>query len=104
MTARRPATTGSGDAPSARGPLEGRSAIVTGAGQGVGRGIALALAGAGARVVCAGRTVAKCETVVDEIRVRGGRGLAVRCDVRDADDIAATVAAMSSTTEGSTSA
>ena len=36
--------------------LEGKAAIVTGAGQGVGQGIALALAGHGARVVAMGRT------------------------------------------------
>jgi NAD(P)-dependent dehydrogenase (short-subunit alcohol dehydrogenase family) len=42
------------------GPLAGKVAIVTGAGQGVGRGIAFALAGAGCSVVACGRTLSKC--------------------------------------------
>ena len=39
------------------GVLEGKVAIVTGAGQGVGQGIAYALAAEGARVIVAGRTL-----------------------------------------------
>ena len=61
--------------------LEGKVAIVTGAGQGVGRGIALALASRGARVVAAGRTLGKVERVAKEIAQRGGSALPVRCDV-----------------------
>lgn len=67
--------------------LDGRVAIVTGAGQGVGRGIALALADAGARVVVSGRTVSKCHAVVDEIVARGGTALANACDVKDLADV-----------------
>jgi NAD(P)-dependent dehydrogenase (short-subunit alcohol dehydrogenase family) len=68
------------------GILDGKVAIVTGAGQGVGAGIALALAGAGAAVVAAGRTEAKVAATSDAIRRRGGRALAVLCDVcRPAD-------------------
>jgi 2-hydroxycyclohexanecarboxyl-CoA dehydrogenase len=47
--------------------LDGKIAIVTGAGSGVGRGVSIALARNGARVVVSSRTVSKCHAVVDEI-------------------------------------
>ena len=68
--------------------LSGASALVTGAGQGVGRGIACALASRGASVAVVGRTRAKVEAVVDEIRARGGHAQAFRCDVTDPEDSA----------------
>ena len=43
------------------GTLDGRVALVTGAGQGVGEGIAYALAAEGARVMVTGRTLSKVE-------------------------------------------
>jgi len=64
--------------------LAGKVALVTGAGQGVGRGIALAMARAGAAVALFGRTLAKVEHTRAEIERRGGRALAVECDVKDA--------------------
>ncbi len=62
--------------------LEGKIALVTGAGQGVGRGIALALASAGARVAVTGRTLEKLESTCEEIAGRGGEALPVVCDVK----------------------
>jgi NAD(P)-dependent dehydrogenase (short-subunit alcohol dehydrogenase family) len=73
--------------------LEGKVAIVTGAGQGVGRGIALALAGAGAAVAVAGRTREKLDDTCTEIGRRGGRAEAVECEVSDRAQIEACVAA-----------
>lgn len=72
--------------------LEGRAAIVTGAGQGVGRGVALALAGEGCAVTLMGRTGAKVEAVRDEIVARGGRAIAVSGDVKRTEDIDTCVA------------
>jgi NAD(P)-dependent dehydrogenase (short-subunit alcohol dehydrogenase family) len=69
------------------GQLDGKKAIVTGAGQGVGRGIALALASEGCAVAVAGRTESKLLDVVKEIEERGGRAVAVQCDVGHADQI-----------------
>jgi 7-alpha-hydroxysteroid dehydrogenase len=61
--------------------LEGRVAVVTGAGQGIGRGIAIGLAEAGATVVVGARTKADLDEVVAGIEQVGGRGLAVVADV-----------------------
>jgi NAD(P)-dependent dehydrogenase (short-subunit alcohol dehydrogenase family) len=72
--------------------LAGKVALVTGAGQGVGQGIALALAANGAAVVVAGRTEAKVIATARTIGERGGRALAVACDVFRAEDITRTVA------------
>jgi 7-alpha-hydroxysteroid dehydrogenase len=61
--------------------LDGRVAIVTGAGKGIGAGCARALAEAGADVVCAARTQADIDTVADGVRALGRRALAVATDV-----------------------
>ena len=73
--------------------LQGKSAIVTGAGQGVGEGIALALAAAGAQVAVAGRTLAKVEDTCRQIEARGGRALALECDVKSAASLERSVSA-----------
>jgi NAD(P)-dependent dehydrogenase (short-subunit alcohol dehydrogenase family) len=73
------------------GILEGKIAIVTGAGQGVGEGIALALSGEGATLVVAGRTLSKVERTRDAIIARGGKAMALLCDVCNPVDIAKTI-------------
>jgi NAD(P)-dependent dehydrogenase (short-subunit alcohol dehydrogenase family) len=75
------------------GVLDGKVALVTGAGQGVGQGIAFALAAEGARVMAAGRTFAKVEATAAEIVRRGGSARAAACDVKQERDILACVRA-----------
>ena len=71
--------------------LDGKVALITGAGQGVGQGIAYALADRGARLAVTGRTAAKLEATCEEIERRGGEALPVVCDVKDPESIAACV-------------
>jgi NAD(P)-dependent dehydrogenase (short-subunit alcohol dehydrogenase family) len=68
-------------------------ALVTGASRGVGKGIALALGETGATVYVTGRSVVGGEPTTSlpgtidetaaEVSVRGGEGIALRCDHRD---------------------
>ena len=61
--------------------LDGRRALVTGAGRGIGVACAAALAQAGAHVVLASRTSAEIEAVAEEIRSEGGSADALVLDV-----------------------
>ena len=70
-------------------PLDGRVALVTGAGQGAGRGVAEAFVAAGARVALVGRTLSKLAAVADGLP--GGSTLAVACDVTDPEQLTTTV-------------
>src|SRR3954469_18466339 len=64
--------------------LDGKAAIVTGAGRNIGRAIALALADAGASVVVNARSNrAEAEAVAREIEVLGGKALVHLGDVAD---------------------
>ncbi|WP_037357263.1 SDR family NAD(P)-dependent oxidoreductase [Amycolatopsis orientalis] len=70
------------------GSLDGKVAVVTGAGRGLGRAMAEALAGAGAAVVVAGRRTADLEDCAAKLNAEGGRAQAVRCDVTSESDVA----------------
>jgi 7-alpha-hydroxysteroid dehydrogenase len=63
--------------------LDGRVALVTGAGRGIGAGIAVAFAEAGADLVCAARTKAQLEETAARVRALGRRALVVPTDVTD---------------------
>lgn len=63
--------------------LNGKVAIVTGAGRGLGRAMATALAGAGAAVTVASRTAAELDRFVDEVKEAGGQALACPTDITD---------------------
>lgn len=73
-----------------RGRLDGRAALVTGAAQGLGRAIAGLLAERGARVVIADLDEDAAQSAAQEI---GGEARGLRCDVREAGDVQAAVAA-----------
>ena len=57
--------------------LDGKTALVTGAGRGIGRAIALALAAAGAELVLVSRTPSELKEVAGKIEKGGGKGARV---------------------------
>lgn len=73
--------------------LDGKVAIVTGAGRGIGAACARGLAEAGADVVLASRTREQLDEVAAEVRAMGRRALVLPTDVVDNDAVAALVPA-----------
>lgn len=71
--------------------LQGRTALVTGAGQGVGAGIARALAGQGAQVAVNDIDKDRAEATAQTIRDAGGTAHALPFDVTDYAAVAETV-------------
>jgi NAD(P)-dependent dehydrogenase (short-subunit alcohol dehydrogenase family) len=67
--------------------LEGRVALVTGAGAETGRAIALRLAAGGALVVVADVDQAAAEDTVDEIEAQSGHAAAIAADVTNDEDV-----------------
>jgi len=73
--------------------LDGKTALVTGAGRGIGLAAALALAQAGAHVTLAARTAQEIEAASAGIRADGGQASAGTLDVTDSAAVSAFVAA-----------
>lgn len=74
--------------------LDGKIAVVTGAGRGIGRAIALRFAAEGADVACVSRTAENSERVAAEVRATGRRAWAYAVDVADGASIEAMVGAL----------
>ena len=67
--------------------LEGKVALVTGAGRGIGREIALQLAQHGAKVVVNYRgNKAKVDELIEVIKHAGGEAIAAKADISKEDD------------------
>ncbi len=73
--------------------LEGRTALVTGAGRNIGRSIALGLAEAGANVVVADMAGEDAASVRSEIQAAGHRAIALLADVRDPEQVTSMIQA-----------
>jgi len=71
--------------------LDGKVAIVTGAGRGIGQAVALAFAEQGANVVISARTESEIEATAAQARAFGAKALALPCDVTDAAQLDALV-------------
>ncbi len=72
--------------------LDGKRALVTGAGRGIGLSAASALADAGAHVTLAARTASEIEAAAAAIRARGQRAEALTLDVTDLPAMQAAIA------------
>ncbi|TMJ48112.1 MAG: SDR family oxidoreductase [Alphaproteobacteria bacterium] len=71
------------------GRLNGKVAIVTGAGRGIGRATAKLFAVEGAKVAVVSLTPANVDTVVADIEAAGGTAIGVVADISNADQIKA---------------
>jgi len=74
--------------------LDGKVALVTGAGPNIGSGIALALARYGARVACNDLYLDAAKAAVRRIERNGGTGLALAGDVSSEEDVLANIGAV----------
>jgi len=73
--------------------LEGKVAVITGAGRGLGRAMAVRLARSGANVVAAARTLSQLEETAVEVQKLGRRCLIIPTDVAVSEQVNAMVAA-----------
>ncbi len=74
--------------------LDGRAALVTGAGAGIGAAISAALAEAGAEVHLASLHASEMQEVAEQIRLAGGRAHIHACDVTQSDAVGELIAGL----------
>jgi len=75
------------------GRLDGKVAVVTGAGRGIGRGVALALGKEGSNVVVVDMNSDNCVRTAEEIGAHGVRTLSAPCNVSRREEVKAVVTA-----------
>lgn len=80
--------------------LQGKTLFITGASRGIGREIALRAARDGANIAIAAKSAVAnpklpgtIHSVAAEVEAAGGRALALKCDIREEDEVNAAVAA-----------
>ena len=71
--------------------INGKAALVTGAGQGIGRAIALRLAADGADIAITDLNDEKMQAVAEEVRALGRKATTFKADVSRRDDVYAAV-------------
>jgi meso-butanediol dehydrogenase/(S,S)-butanediol dehydrogenase/diacetyl reductase len=67
--------------------INGKVAVVTGAGQGIGRGIALRLAKDGADIAVVDLNEEKMSAVADEVKALGRKATTFKADVSKREDV-----------------
>jgi NAD(P)-dependent dehydrogenase (short-subunit alcohol dehydrogenase family) len=71
--------------------LNGKTALVTGAGRGIGRATAIALAATGVNVAIVARSRDQLDETAARIRGLGGSALVIQADLGEADEVARTL-------------
>jgi NAD(P)-dependent dehydrogenase (short-subunit alcohol dehydrogenase family) len=67
--------------------LDGKVALITGAGRGIGKALAIGLAREGAAIVAVSRTLAQVEETARQVNASGRRALAIEADVSRLNDV-----------------
>lgn len=69
--------------------LDGKVAIITGAGKGIGKAIAIHYAKQGIKVSCIARTLIEVELTANQIKESGGDAIPISCDVTNYENLEA---------------